>query len=512
MWEHVGWMAGAAIALIVFGIAYLAYRSWPLRVWKGQVLDRVADLRRRQRFLADPDPEHVQAKIDRVAADAFDRYVKTVPLDRLDKYPGIGPGTVERVRSAGPQTLSGLRLFPFQLIPGIGPSKTQDLRSAVNNLYADAKKEFDAGDCPEAREFRTQAEELKAADQVRATARARELVGVEAALRATAEFVEAARPVTMFNYLFLRKTVRVSDEFMAKPLPQADAVSVNVSAPEPPAPRVGSGVPAAQSASGPVVFPPTKSKPAQRSTGDIFADELGIPTSASDPAGQMHPLLPKLRAYAEFAFVIAKGDGRIAQAEKSVIRGYLADQFGTDPRLACQIDPLLERTAAAVPAEAVALAAIKSMTTPAEQRTLYRFAERIAGATGEPNQREQDLLTRVAAAFELTAEAAPVPASPPSPTAAPPADPRAVLQIEPAVQLTPELIRRKYAQLSDPIDPDKAAKMGPEFAAMAADKRAKLRAAAEALIGPFGESLDKPAAAPPSDIRHNPDLDAVLGD
>jgi hypothetical protein len=84
------------------------------------------------------------------------------------------------------------------------------------------------------------------------------------------------------------------------------------------------------------------------------------------------------------------------------------------------------------------------------------------------------------------------------------------------VPLDADLIRRRFALLTDKLDPAKAAAFGPEFARMAEEKRARVRAAAEALIAPFGEPLEKPgtpgADAPgsPRDLRHNPDLDDVF--
>ena len=86
-----------------------------------------------------------------------------------------------------------------------------------------------------------------------------------------------------------------------------------------------------------------------------------------------------------------------------------------------------------------------------------------------------------------------------------------MLEILPDMPLDPDLIRRRYANLTDKLDPARAAAFGPEFARMAEQKRATVRAAAEALIAPFGEPLEKPAAPPPTDIRENALLDDVFG-
>ena len=90
-------------------------------------------------------------------------------------------------------------------------------------------------------------------------------------------------------------------------------------------------------------------------------------------------------------------------------------------------------------------------------------------------------------------------------------DPRAVLDIAPGTPLDPDLIRRRYALLTEKLDPAKAASFGPDFARMAEEKRSSIRAAAEALIAPFNQLLEKAAPPTPTELRHNPDLDDVFG-
>jgi hypothetical protein len=118
-------------------------------------------------------------------------------------------------------------------------------------------------------------------------------------------------------------------------------------------------------------------------------------------------------------------------------------------------------------------------------------------------------LSRIASAFALSI--AP-PQRPPEPPPAPTVSPREVLDIPTNVELSVELIRRRYTLLSEKLDPQRAAAMGAEFARMAEVKRAALRRAAESLIATFGVPLDQPASPPPpAEIRHNPDLDDVFG-
>ncbi|HEY1376626.1 MAG TPA: TerB family tellurite resistance protein [Gemmataceae bacterium] len=507
-------------AVISLAILHWQFRTWPPYVWKQSLLRRVDDLRRRRRELTGPDPDGAQARADRLAADLFDQHLRSVAVDRLAEFPGVGPNTVDRVRGAGGRTLADLPRFRFEAIHGIGPSKAHDLRTAVGQLVREARSRFDAGGCPEAQEFRRRLAALHDEVRDRAAAWERELTAVDAALRAAADPLAAAGEVTFWNYLFRRATTGPTAETMARPLPTGEPsappparAAKPAPPPLPPPPPAPATRPVAAKSEAPVAFPPVTARPVSPPPADIFAAELRNATPAVAVSADAHLGLPKLWAYARFALVVAKADGRIAQAEKKVIRAFLDEQFGHDPVLVRHIDPLLERTEARVPPEAQAIAEVRSVTTAAERRELYRFAERVADASGERNRREQELLARVAAAFGLTMEAPPRPAAPvaaPETRPSPPTDPRAVLEIEPGIDLTADLIRRRYTLLTDKLDPAKAAGLGPEFAAMAAEKRSRLRAAAETLIAPFGEPLEKPALPPPADLRHNPDLDDVF--
>jgi uncharacterized tellurite resistance protein B-like protein len=519
MWMHVEIVAGGLVAATaLLGVGYWRYRHWPARIWKGQILERVNDVRDRQRMLRVAEPENVEAI--RLEAEYFELYVRSISVNELDRHPGIGPGTVDKVRTAGGRTLADLLAFDFESIQGIGPSKTKDLQTAVAKLVRDARSRFDAGGCPEGVEFRRKVAALQAKEQAQVIARQWELAAVDAGLDEINGLLAEARDVTFWNYLFRRATAGPTDDVMSRPLPTGEPpsavipVAKLVPRPNPPAPPVPAGRPvAALPAPPPAAFPPTGKSTSKPAAGpaDVFAAELANADAA--PAADTHPDLPRLWAYARFGFVVARADGRVAQAETKVIRAFLDETFGHDPVLVRHIDPLLERTAARIPPETETLADVVRVTSPAERPELYRFAERIADASGERNRRKQEMLTRVAAKFGLVALAEP-PKPPPVPV--PPVrvaipDPRAVLEIEPGTTITADLVRRRFTLLNERLDPAKAAGLGPEFAAMAAEKRARIRAAAEVMLAPLGEPLEKSVPPPPADLRHNPDLDDAFG-
>jgi hypothetical protein len=68
--------------------------------------------------------------------------------------------------------------------------------------------------------------------------------------------------------------------------------------------------------------------------------------------------------------------------------------------------------------------------------------------------------------------------------------------------------------LSERYAAEKFVNAGPEFVALASQKRDAIIAAATSLLREFGEKVETavPAAAEPQELRPNPDLDAVFGD
>lgn len=211
---------------------------------------------------------------------------------------------------------------------------------------------------------------------------------------------------------------------------------------------------------------------------------------------------------------MARADGRVAVGEKKEIRSFLQSAFESNSQLLDMIDPIIEQCENPPPVENDAVAAIKLITTPAQREELMTWARRITDTTGDRNQKEQKLLDRIAQSFDH-GQANPPTANTMNTSASPaPPNARAVLEIADDVELSPELIRRRFNILTDQYDPKRAASLGAAFVAKAEEMRAAVKAAAESLITPFGVPLIAPAAppAPPSgDLRHNPDLDAVFG-
>lgn len=476
-------LAVLIIALGFLSVCFWKFRKWAPKLWADQVRNHLSGLTtERDRLLAESKLGPA-FRLRQVKEDLQRKQRRRVMPEALAEYPGIGPATVDKLKLAGLKSLDDLIDFPFQTIPGFGPSRSADLRNAVRELMHKTRATFDDGSSPEGQDYLRAVGELADADRAAQLARDHRLSALEDAIDDTTPLLDVANRITLYLYLehsFANKDVPgVSEGLLFRPMPVPADTAPTPSIPSPP--------------------PAEKLQPA-------------APAPAPSPA---NPQLAKFRAFVRFGFLAARADGKFARDEKKEIRRFLGDSFGSDPVLVRHIDPEMEAVEADPPEEAATLSDVSRVASDAEKQDLYTFAERVAEASGERNDREIAFLNRVRTALGVVEKApAVVVAKPAAPSAANPvlSDPRAALDIDPGTELTVELIRRKYNLVFDRNDPAKAATLGPEYVKMTEAKRTAARAAAETLIAPFGVPLDPPAAPPPpADIRHNPDLDDVFG-
>ena len=487
------------------GFFYWQFRHSPNCLWRNRVRRHLAELQ--ARILPTDFPTDTQAKGLKLGETLFDQQLKAMPSSAIMGFAGIGPGTADRLQSAGLLTLTSLMGYDFTRIPGFGPAKASEVRIAVEKALKDARAKFEAGASAEGQAYRRRWAEMIAADQAERDTRTRTNAACERTIAALQPQLQLASAVTFWNHLLHKGHVPgLTDDVMNRPLPELviePPAIVPVMKPVAPEVRIAEPVLAAKPAP---VFKPVAVDPF-RST---------LPPQPATPSAE-HPQLPKLRAYCAFALMVAKADGKIAKAERAKVRDLLASSFGHDSTLLRFLDPVMEQIEKAIPDEDDAVAAVVKLTTPDERRMLYKVAESIADSSGERGAREVDALRRmaktlgvsdVATSFQL------VDKSPPLETGRQVGNlsPRQILEIDPAASLSVELIRRRFTLLTEKADPAKAAALGAEFVRMAETKRADILRAAQELMAPFGEPLVPPAAPPkPSDTRHNPDLDDVFG-
>jgi tellurite resistance protein len=497
IWLEIFLVGLALIGLGTWAYLYLPFRRSPEKHWRDQVLRlRLAV----QQWLV-VERNQLRSLEARRNADertlrnrAFASFLATYSVTELEEYPGIGPATSSKLRAAGYTSLAVMQNARLR-IEGLGDKRLTDVKNAIRDLTTKARSRFEAGDCREAVELAAQLMAIGSKFQEAELIARSRIKALDALLNDLRQAIDIAQHITLASYWKPHKLPLVIPKLLNTPLPDVTKAL------------------AAAEAEAKAALGAQQKSSQETSPADL---PIALPTAMAAADGQASPM----ELVIQFAWVVARADGSIARKERLVIEEMLKRRFGSDAAeyeraklcsahyetAAIDLNTCLERIAFSF--------------SEGDRRTLMAHGRQIAEATGNINQRESRLLEKVAGRWGLapapTSAAETVPA-PPLPEAKPALlssreEQLVALEIDPALLVSPELVRRQYNLLYERFEPQKVEAMGPEFVAMARSKREAVAAAATALLSQWGEELELPATpAAPSDLRVNPDLDAMFG-
>jgi uncharacterized tellurite resistance protein B-like protein len=559
----------AALAVVITGLYFIMpYWRSPEKRWKNAVF-RAHRTAKRQFSAETAQLRHLdkqcEAERQSLSQEAFSHFLANISVSELDAYPGIGPATIDRLRQAGFQTLARLQTNRIQ-VRGIGAKRRADVTTAVGMLIRQAESRFQSGAWPGSQALQLRLQELlEKYAEIKSGAQARADVA-ESAIRQLEEPLAVARRVTLWKYFWkdaqekvpaewLHPTVpnhqpgidnekrltkeefppdRAAGNFQSgikprKAFPIADSLPVNdqISVARPGA---SSKAPVAPAHDADLMTKnvPAPAQPTSHSMRPWSRSPVS-PRPVPDPrpsSSRMDIADAMLEITIKFAFAVARVDGRVARKEKAIIRQIMVDRYSHDQAIWNRVNAFMAHYEnVAIDVEDCIRQVKKEF--PTAQRGLLELACQIAGAAGPMNEREIALLERLSRDWSIPwarpveKSAADSPAPTPAAQAArpnqttvpvPATDPRVLLEIDAAVPLTVDLIRRQYNLLAARLAPEKVQALGGEFEIMAKSKRVGIRVAADALLAQFGEPLQLSAqAAGPAELRPNPDLDAMFG-
>ena len=562
VWLLLGVVAIAIVATTI----YLCVPYWrsPEKRWRDRIL-RAYHAEQRQVSAEASEmkrlAEHRQREEQALTEKARQRFLAGISVSELEAYPGIGPVTVSRLQQEGFTTVAKLENARIR-VHGLGAKRLTDIGSAVRQIKRDCVSRFNAGACREAQELTGRLRQLAVEyEEAQCRARARAKGAAEVA-RQMEQPVGVARQVTFWKYFWKDAQVVVSPELLRLELPDLRAAmdsaeqkagaafrasqrsastprpdtrpqeSVAVADAVPVRDVVGIASPVAspKASIAPTTTPngmieetPAPGRPASRAAApaSLQASPPAVfPSSESRP--EVAGSAELLEATIEFAFAVARADGRIARSEKTVIEEQLSRHYAADPAMQNHVKAYCAHYETAAIDVDACIRRIKERVPGSQRGQLMEFASHIAEAAGPMNERETKFLERLSREWGVPWQPPAVPtiAAPepkqferaPLVAATDPPDPRALLEIDSSVRLNADLIRRQYHLLSARLAPEKVESMGQEFVAMVESKREAIRAAAEALMQPFGEPLERAEQKEePAELRHNPDLDAMFG-
>jgi uncharacterized tellurite resistance protein B-like protein len=520
---------GIVVAILVVAVLanavglYVRYCLSPEKKWRARVERRMADaenrLRAERRELEDARVglEKEETAIRRRALDTF---LKSCSVAELEAYPGIGSGTVSKLSGAGFTNLAKLQDARIR-VPGLGTKRLLDIKNAVRALVKQARSQFEASACREAQDLSPQSEAARAKHAQREYLLHARLASVEAVVATMRPLLTQARKVTFFRYLRRQSDPAVPDKLRNSPLPDLEE-TIQLAVDRAAAEYAGHcRLPVANGQTGSTGAQP-RPEAVPVASEELFQQALAsaapLTPSLAEATGRRELLdLDRLEVTVEFAYAVARADGRIARKEKEIIEQHIQTRFGNDLALLNRARAFCTHYESAAIDLTRCLQRITNLFTADEHRALFDFATEIADATGQRNQREVEFLEKVAGKLGILKQSQTM-SSPAPVREAKPAIPAtreerlALLEIDAAAPLSADLVRRQFNLLSQRYAPDKFESMGSEFVTVAENKRAALLAAATALLELWGEKLE-PISPPsqPQELRHNHDLDVMFG-
>jgi hypothetical protein len=562
--------------LVCWLVLYILFCNSVEKRWAAEVFHLLQDaencVRLEKRQLRELKKER-DAKTRSLRDEAFAAHLSEYSVDELEAYPGIGPGTVGKLRAAGFVNLA--RLHRAQIhIHGLGEKRLGDIKNAIRNLLGKAQSTFDAGNCRQVQKLADQLETLSTRYnrlEERASMRAQ---AAEQFIDYLGESVEYARRVTFWRWFRpISHEVLIPSEVRDASLPDLEAA---LQAAEERRARSGTANRSPRPANAIPIVP--ISMPHQAGPHAQAPKHAPAITPQAEPQMSDETHVGVMELTIQFALGVARADGPVTWTERELIQQHVRKRFSYNRALLNRAEALCAHYDTAAIDWERCLGEINQRFTAGHRTALMEFAGQIVAVSGKEADCAAPFLLRLAQSLGVPPLALPraeppaaplVPApSPPSPPAAvtsaisrkvgavrvaaaapqvafqasrtvpaplpppplvssPPPRPIApppkpagptkdeclsLLEIPTGTPLSADLVRRQWNLLSERIDPEKVASMGPEFVKLAQDKLAALRQAAELLLEAMGEKLEtKPSPPSVKDLRHNPDLDDVFG-
>jgi uncharacterized tellurite resistance protein B-like protein len=498
-------------ALVGWFVLYIQFCRSVEKRWANQVLHLVQDaencVRSENRQLLELKKER-DAKADSLREEAFAAHLCAYSVEELDAYPGIGPVTIGKLRAAGFINLAKLHRAQIH-VHGLGKKRLADIKNAIRGLLGKARNIFDDGNCRQARELAEQLETLSTRyDGLEAESRMRARAAEEF-IDHLGESVKYARRVTFWRWFRpISKEAFVPSELIDASLPDLETAMRTAEQ------RFAQSETAKRS---PLSTP--------RQTVPQRQAPKHAPASAPKSEPEKHEATPLMlmELTIQFAFGVARKDGPVTGTERELIRHHIRQRSSYDRALLNRAETLCVHFETTAIDFERCLAEINRHFTASHRTALMEFAGQIVAVSGKEASRTTPFLLQLAQSLDVPPLALPQREPPDSPLVPPVATPskpaaptkdecRSLLEIPAETPLSADLVRRQWNLLSERMDPEKVAAMGPEFVKLAQDKLATLRQAAESFLESMGEKLEtKPSTPPIQDLRHNPDLDDVFG-
>jgi hypothetical protein len=560
-------------ALVLWIILYILFCRSPEKKWRDKVLGLVARARRRA-YEEEKDLSRLEAnrqtEEETIREEAFVSLLASVSVKELEVFAGIGPVTVSKLKSAGYSNLASLQHARIH-IHGLGEKRLAEIYHAVHQLTRQANGRFRSGACPEAQGIVPRLNNIHSKYSHLGKMASVRLNAAKAFMDSISESYSLARRLTFIGFWSRDWDDVLPPDMLNQDLPDLDTTieraeakalaAIQEKARQIPAPRPlqkkpvlveeksapkttvqdwktqpppvrdqgGRHVPALA-----VVPVEEKTEPSHVHPDGRVRKPAGVQKSAPPPAPTIREAPParqalqeakkenrqvaKMQVAIQFAFALARADVPLSASAKKMIKEYFRNQYCHEAVLLNRANAYCAQFETASIRLEDSLSGIENLLTVEERGSLVRLGERIVKASETESNKAVTLLKKMAGDLKISF----LSESSQGAESTAPALPQAildvnrdeclrVLEIEPHLPFTADLVRRHFNLLTDKFRPERVASLGSEFVETMEKKREKVRTAATFLLGEFGEKLDVPEHSESKGLRDNPDLDAVFG-
>ncbi len=569
-------------AVCIAGLLYAIYSFSPEARWRR----RVRRAKRQIKHLKDATDRRLAQLHDSwrqqqhcLLQEALDQFLASKSVKELERFPGIGPKTVETLRQVGLDNLQKIRRrldhLPAELRSRADlvrhavlkicsefgqtcqqePKRLQDVSPRLYKEWTNLQTRYQQ-DLDLTRESLRRQDELHR-ELERLYRQYRQVTGVVAFWRRLLLGPAPGWPVAAPTSLLFdieSELARLEQSTWATPSRPRIPPATSPAATLPQSPSADSNknspIPAA-------VVPPKASQ-----VPSPAATPAAIPHRPAPGVTLLRPLSPPappaidtLDLEISLLYMLARSDGRLAQQERAWIADYCLRRYSRDPILSVRVRSLCTYYEQALIDTAAILAKLQQCRHDKRWQEIWPELQALASAGNSKNGRKWQTLKQLAEILALPLEApnesqtsspplqvhreqpldekrnGPVSTSlPPAPIEAPleapaQAPPSAALSREQACQLlglavhhslSATHIRQRYRELLPLYNPKQEEIKGPEFVALAEQKRRQLRDAACLLLQQCGipdppRYLEEQETTTAEYSRDNPTLDAIFG-
>ncbi|MCS7166221.1 MAG: hypothetical protein RMI91_01745 [Gemmatales bacterium] len=537
-----GFVTLLIITLVLVAVAYGVYAWSPEGRWHRRVVraqKQFQALRQAEMERLEQAKQRWQATITQLCSKAAEWQLAGCNVQMLDRFPGIGPKTVEQLRQAGLQDLAAVYRARDQL-PAALRSRMGLVQAAIAQLYDEAQRRF--WQHPE-----ELPEHLRGKYALQEAHYQREVEHIEARLEILSESLrelnklrrQYARQASFWALAqrwWRRQPTALPDQVLSHPLLDVESYLVERER-RICVPKEEQRGPLPQDTRRPV---PVNQEPSRSEPGRIRPADARHASPAPKPGST--PDLVELEI--RILYLLARADGRLHPQERDWIKSYCQREFARDTNLANRVRLLCASYENASLSFDDVLPLLQQTASDPRWRTAWPAWLELLGLAQPTNPRKRELCQRIAQILRLPlperfeeeshiggTTSAPPDGKPQLATGGAETASRALenqdtpLTLEHARQLlglssqglvSPQQIRQQYESFLQLYDPEKERVKGPEFVALAERKRVQIRQAAvlllrQAAVEDPERYLDEPLP-PQADIsRENRGLDLILG-